>query len=256
MAADKKATFVSFVSDRGGVGKSTTLTQLARRLTLEGKSSLVIDMDIDSPGLSFTLPDAEAGLVDLLLEFLDTPEESTIVCAIVRRDFNLIRQQFCVEYTEAMHPIDFMPAGKIDEQYPDRVFRLNIADMYLEGIGQPLIMELKSLIKNVGLYDYIFVDSTSGLSDTAGIVTRDLADKIIYLYRINRQAAKGLELMVGAIQANCQAPILFTTIGVDKDALSDKVYNEVLGVFDRYMREGDIHTESINWEVIYEFISM
>ncbi|CAM2802858.1 ParA family protein [Rariglobus hedericola] len=61
-----------FFSLKGGVGRSTALTMLAYRLAQEGKNVLLIDLDLESPGLSGLLlpPDkmAEFGIIDWLLE--------------------------------------------------------------------------------------------------------------------------------------------------------------------------------------------
>ena len=61
-------------SVKGGVGRSTTAAVLARHLAREGERVLVVDLDLESPGLSSAMlePDArpEFGIVDWFVEDL------------------------------------------------------------------------------------------------------------------------------------------------------------------------------------------
>jgi hypothetical protein len=63
---------VVFHSIKGGVGRSTALAILAYRLAKDGKNVLVIDLDLESPGLSNLLLSADVsatyGVVDWFLE--------------------------------------------------------------------------------------------------------------------------------------------------------------------------------------------
>lgn len=66
------ATWVTLYGFKGGVGRSTASAVLARALAAEGKCVLIVDLDLESPGVSAVALAAEDepdhGLVDLLVE--------------------------------------------------------------------------------------------------------------------------------------------------------------------------------------------
>lgn len=68
-AIDRRIALYGF---KGGVGRSTATTVLARELADRGRCVLVIDLDLESPGVSALLRDADAlpehGVVDHLVE--------------------------------------------------------------------------------------------------------------------------------------------------------------------------------------------
>ena len=67
-----KPAIVSFFSFKGGVGRTTTLVATALTLARHGHRVAVVDLDLESPGIStFFLPDTEEsppGMIDYLLE--------------------------------------------------------------------------------------------------------------------------------------------------------------------------------------------
>lgn len=71
-AANNKPPRLVFYGLKGGVGRSTALTMLAYDLARNGKNVLLIDFDLESPGLSGLLlpPDrlADCGMVDWFIE--------------------------------------------------------------------------------------------------------------------------------------------------------------------------------------------
>src|SRR6266571_2993520 len=58
MSQEKPATFVTFYSFKGGVGRSMALINTAGILAGRGFRVLVIDLDLEAPGLSYLSPDA------------------------------------------------------------------------------------------------------------------------------------------------------------------------------------------------------
>ena len=84
-----------------------------------------------------------------------------------------------------------MPAGLFNRSYAQRLDALNLSALYREGVGEPLIRAFKKKVAEAGLYDYVLVDSRTGMSEGAGICTRDLADHVIILSGLNRQNVEG-----------------------------------------------------------------
>jgi len=84
-----------------------------------------------------------------------------------------------------------MPAGKFDDEYGARLELLGLGDLYREGIGEPLIRSFKEILACSGQYDYVLVDSRTGISEEAGICTRDLADHVMVVTGLNHQNVEG-----------------------------------------------------------------
>ncbi|MBI1929889.1 ParA family protein [Candidatus Poribacteria bacterium] len=211
---ERKPIFVTFYSFKGGVGRTMALVNAACILAGRGRRVLMIDFDLEAPGLT-TLAlkqlgvegeDCPAGLVDLIHDVLTDPANSALadkenptryaqkyVCSLKIPE-NLIRRDG--------GKLDLMPCGRLDATYEERLYAINFAELYAEGIGQPLFKHLKNLIRDSGLYDYILIDSRTGFSDEGGISTRDLADHIALLMGLNRQNIDGTVRFLTRLKAS------------------------------------------------------
>ena len=69
---------ITFYSYKGGVGRSLVLANLAKRLVEFGKSVVMLDFDLEAPGLPFKfgarkiLDMKKKGIVDFVSEFQKT----------------------------------------------------------------------------------------------------------------------------------------------------------------------------------------
>jgi hypothetical protein len=75
--------------------------------------------------------------------------------------------------------------------YQQRLYSIKFDRLYEEGIGQPLFRHFKKVVRDSNLYDYVLIDSRTGLSDEGSICTRDLADHLVVLTGLNRQNVEG-----------------------------------------------------------------
>ena len=210
---ERKTIFVTFYSFKGGVGRTMALVNAACILAGRGRRVLMIDFDLEAPGLTMlalkqlasptqTRP---AGLVDLILDVLTDPANSPLadkknparyveyVCSLNIPE-HLIRMEG--------GKLDLMPCGRLDAGYEERLYSIDFAELYAEGIGQPLFKHLRNLIRNSKLYDYILIDSRTGFSDEGGISTRDLADHIVVLTGLNRQNINGTVRFLTRLKAS------------------------------------------------------
>lgn len=219
------ASFVTFYSFKGGVGRSMALINTAGILAGRGFRVLVIDMDLEAPGLSYLNPDApdqpsptpnprhslQPGFVDLLFDAKERGSESDL--------FALPAVEIEKRYTQSYRlppglgkfddgSLRIMPAGKFDGLYAKRLNDLNFRKLYEEGVGEPLIRVFKKKFAEAALYDYILIDSRTGFSDEAGICTRDLADYLMILSGLNRQNVEGTCEFLKSLQAATKATFL------------------------------------------------
>jgi len=60
---------------------------------------------------------------------------------------------------------------------------------------------LKSIKLKDNPFDYVLIDSRTGLNDQAGICTQVLSDLLIVLFRLTSQNLDGLEHLIPAIRS-------------------------------------------------------
>jgi Tfp pilus assembly protein PilF len=204
-----KASFITFYSFKGGVGRSMALINTAGILAeRRGFSVLVLDLDLEAPGLSYLDPEApdaasaqaqpefpfQPGFVDLLTDAKERGQEADL--------FALSAADIEAKYTRKIKIPDdlrefsdgalrIMPAGRFDHNYARRLDALNLNALYRNGVGEPLIRAFKKKLAESGRYHYVLVDSRTGISEGAGVCTRDLADHVMILSGLNRQNVEG-----------------------------------------------------------------
>lgn len=209
---ERPAPFITFYSFKGGVGRSMALINVAGIMAgKRGFRVLAIDFDLEAPGISYLDPEnpeageglrdrqemlQQPGIVDLLLNAKTEGEDGDL--------FTMPMADVIEKYTrrvrlpEGMGDFDdgelrIMPAGRLapGSGYTIRLRDLDLAGLYQEGLGEPLIRALKKLIVEADLFDCVLIDSRTGFSDEAGVCTRDLADHLVVLSGLNRQNVEG-----------------------------------------------------------------
>lgn len=154
-----------FYGFKGGVGRSTALMMLCWHLARVGKRVLVVDMDLESPGLSGLvdprLETSSFGILDWLVSE-DVGEGSGLIDGIVARSF--LAQGLDGEIIVA-------PASAANDPfYLDKLSRVyapatgGVAQTGLRGRFTPLLKELVAKV----MPDVVLIDSRAGLHDIAG----------------------------------------------------------------------------------------
>ena len=86
-------------------------------------------------------------------------------------------------------PVTFMNSGVQDETYVDRMQRLDWETMYKRlSMGQ-FLEELRTEWKEV--FDFVLIDSRTGVTDTGGICTVQLPDILVAFVSTNTQSLQG-----------------------------------------------------------------
>ena len=169
---------------------------------------LVLDLDLEAPGLTYLNPESpdvsptqdqpelplQPGFVDLMTDAKERGEAADL--------FKLSDADLEDKYSRMIKIPDslrefpdgslrIMPAGLVDHDYARRLDALNLNALYHDGLGEPLIRAFKKKLAESGRYHYVLVDSRTGMSEGAGICTRDLADHVMVLSGLNRQNVEG-----------------------------------------------------------------
>jgi MinD-like ATPase involved in chromosome partitioning or flagellar assembly/Tfp pilus assembly protein PilF len=230
-----KASFITFYSFKGGVGRSMALINTAAIMAERGFRVLVVDMDLEAPGLSFLMRDAgvkeplQPGLIDLLADAKERGEEADLFALPVEQMLNGYTCPYPMprpKNSPAPGVLNIMPAGKLDGDYTKRFDGLNLRGLYEEGLGEPLMRAFKKKIAESGLYDFVLIDSRTGFSDEAGVCTRDLADYLVVLSGLNKQNVEGtsnfLRVLRGATGGKANFMVILSPVPNGEDELTGK----------------------------------
>ncbi|MBI1929729.1 AAA family ATPase [Candidatus Poribacteria bacterium] len=175
---------ITFYSYKGGVGRTMALANVAVLLTQWGYKVLIVDWDLEAPGLENFFKkylDLETvaqhkGVTDLLDYISGKPVNWQ----------DLLVRIMLPDSPEALH---FLTAGQRDEDYFSRVRNLNLKAFYKQE-GGFLIEQLRNEWK--GAYDYVLVDSRTGITDIGGVCTIQLPDILVLLFTANDQSLNGV----------------------------------------------------------------
>lgn len=201
---------VTFYSYKGGTGRSMALANVAWILASAGKSVLVLDWDLEAPGVHryfrpfLTDPDVASseGIIDFVTEYC---------LRAVDMGPDDVTEEWCREqadldaYTTSLDwsfpsegGIDFVPAGRQGAEYSTRVNTFDWKRFYDRFRGSLLIGSLRA--KLVEDYDYVLVDSRTGVSDTSGICTLQLPDTLAACFTMNNQSIQGMHAALTSIK--------------------------------------------------------
>jgi hypothetical protein len=177
-------TLVAF-SLKGGVGQTTALAMLAWHLARCGKRVLVIDLDLEEPGIgSMLAPILPAfGLVDWLAECLNRPADSALLKRCVAE---------CPIALETPGTVSVMPAyGTQTRNYVSKLGRIYTPSMNDDGQLIGLAERLFDLIRLVqdlpGHPEIVLMDTRSGFHDIGSAAMTRLGAQVLLFTRNDKQ---------------------------------------------------------------------
>lgn len=173
----------TFYSFKGGVGRTFILTNVAAILARWGHSVLCVDWDLEAPGMHhyfarWVTRDLGRGVVEWISEFAAGAPMSWRDCTVR------------LKLPELPGRIDFLPAGRFDETYPQRMQEISWETLYAErDLGRYLEDFRKEVLAE---YDFVLVDSRTGITDIGGICTAQLPDILVLCLTANNQSLLGV----------------------------------------------------------------
>ncbi len=167
----------------------------AANLVEQGKKVLVVDFDLEAPGLdTFNLDwgkhATRKGLVDYVVEFLSTDIAPELDDYVYSGSFK----------KDSKGELWLMPAGERSVEYHNRFNSINWRHLYEHRDGYLLFENLKAQWKNLLNPEYVLVDSRTGHTDVSGICTRQIPDATVLLFFPNKQNLSGLVPIVNRIR--------------------------------------------------------
>lgn len=188
---------VAFYSFKGGVGRTTALIHVAWLLVKQGKKVVVVDLDIEAPGLSKALDlddSPEVGIVDYFYERAYAPDGA---------DYEIQIGDILAEYRDQQlgdtrgGRFFVVPTGKLDLDYLAKVDDLK-ASTWVNGnesLWDVFTRDIKKQIEP----DLILVDSRTGLNQWGAFSLVQAADSAILVLFPNAQNAEGAKILVQAL---------------------------------------------------------
>jgi cellulose biosynthesis protein BcsQ len=201
---------VTFYSYKGGTGRSMALANTAWVLAASGYRVAVIDWDLEAPGLHRYLRpylrdstlEASDGVIDFVIAFADaarptegSPPPSTSTATSGGNwfdklaDLRMYARAVAWDGFPAPGRIDFIPAGRQDAGYSVRVNSFNWQHFYTKLGGGIFLEETKRRLR--AEYDYVLIDSRTGVSDTSGVCTVQMPDTLVVCFTLNEQSMHG-----------------------------------------------------------------
>lgn len=191
---------VTFYSFKGGVGRSQALMNVAVEMALGGRRVLVVDFDLEAPGLHsyrpFSRKKKHKGIVEFVDEYLDTAIAPNVSDFILQSD-NL----------GGGNKIWLMPSGRLDSSYAMRLSKINWNNLYSRNFGYLFFEDLKQQWREAINPDYVLIDSRTGHTDVGGICTRQLPDAVVAMMLPNHQNIAGMQQVISDIRLENESKI-------------------------------------------------
>jgi MinD-like ATPase involved in chromosome partitioning or flagellar assembly len=186
---------VTFYSFKGGVGRTMALVNLGAELARSGRKVLLVDFDLEAPGLE---------TFQLLKSHKQTPGIVEYVSAYLNSGQSPDVGDYVYEVTEnlpgAGGQLWIMPSGRQDDSYGRRLSSIDWQELYSRHEGYLLFEDLKLQWKKAFDPDYVLIDSRTGHTDVSGICTRQLPDAVVVLFFPNEQNLQGLTKVIQNIR--------------------------------------------------------
>lgn len=218
IASKSRPHIIAFYGFRGGIGRTIAAYNIANLMGATGRRVLLIDMDVEVPGITFSVGTVgeREWIRDLEARFLDNPKSKnenpgpgvTELLVSYMTDssagdwFGDNSHKIILPIPENLNlegrsvPVTLMPAAS----YNQRGYR-GLLDRFQEV--RPKLVEdrnefakhlgeyLKKTINELGDYDYVIIDCSSGNSEISTLACRYLADIVVMFSGLSDQHLEG-----------------------------------------------------------------
>ncbi len=186
---------------------ANTAVQLARR----GRRVLIVDWDLEAPGLGLyftkgeaaprltvTPPSDATGLMGLLLDAAASgsgqPEEAKLKSRLHRITVPPADPASSLNPLPTPCAIDLLGSGIGSDSYGQHVGEFSWTVFFAERKGGSWLEELRNQWR--ATYDFVLIDSRTGLTDSGGVCTVQMPDCMVLVFTSNEQSLEdGLRLI-------------------------------------------------------------
>jgi MinD-like ATPase involved in chromosome partitioning or flagellar assembly len=181
----------TFYSFKGGVGRTMAVANVATLLARSGKSVLIIDWDLEAPGLHKFFVDRDPHLAAALavkpgiIEILTSVKEGKPLdwkeCVVSIGNLGASR-------------LDLINAGRWSQNYSENLQQIDWAELYERHEIGELFERLRDEWKKT--YDYVLLDSRTGVTDIGDVCTAVFPDVLVVLFVTNVQNLEGSRYII------------------------------------------------------------
>jgi cellulose biosynthesis protein BcsQ len=194
---------VTFYSYKGGVGRSMALANTAVMLAKWGHRVLMIDWDLEAPGLeNFFFKKEELprvltqkGLLDFLL--LSTNDDEAI-----QSEWKNWLHDIQISELNLKGSLQLMTAGQRDIGYNQRLRDFDVSFYYENKNGGQHLLHFREVLK--ADFDFVLIDSRTGVTDHGGITTIQMPDLLVLPCTATEQSLQGVKKVALSAQKGQQ----------------------------------------------------
>jgi CO dehydrogenase nickel-insertion accessory protein CooC1 len=190
---------VTFYSYKGGVGRTMALANVSWILASNGKRVLAVDWDLEAPGLhKFFHPFLDESTVGATPGVIELINDYTSAALDPQSRSNDWHSEYARAERHAVSldwnfpdggRLDFLSAGRQNRDYSAAVCTLDWDNFYERLGGGHFFRAMRNDMKKK--YDYVLIDSRTGLSDVADICTIELPDVLAVCFTLSDQSIEG-----------------------------------------------------------------
>jgi cellulose biosynthesis protein BcsQ len=199
MSGSGDGQIITFYSYKGGTGRTMAMANVAWIIASSGNRVLAVDWDLESPGLhKFFHPfldestiTATPGVIEIINDYATAAvnpsprsDDWYLECARVERHAVSLDWTF-----PEGGKLDFLSAGRQNRDYSAAVCSLDWDNFYDRLGGGRFFRAMREDMKRN--YDYVLIDSRTGLSDVADICTIELPDVLTVCFTLSDQSIEG-----------------------------------------------------------------
>jgi cellulose biosynthesis protein BcsQ/energy-coupling factor transporter ATP-binding protein EcfA2 len=207
---------ITFYSFKGGTGRSMALANVAWILASNNKRVLTVDWDLEAPGLHryyspFLLDKnlkASQGVIDMVVDFSTRAMTPFKEGEEKNKDWHLPfadvrRYAVSIDWRFGSGCLDLLPAGRQGPNYSTRVNSFSWDNFYERLGGGTFLEAVKASMRDN--YDYVLIDSRTGVSDTSGICTVQMPENVVVCFTLNNQSMEGASEVAASIVSHQRA---------------------------------------------------
>lgn len=188
---------IAFYSYKGGVGRTLALSNVAMRLASFGKKVVMLDLDLEAPGLHCKFSNhqlekkMESGIVDYIYEY-----------AVNHTALPSIKPYVCHLRGTRGEALDLIPAGNPrSSEYWRKLSAINWYELLYgeDATGVSFFLDMKDKIEKELRPDYLLIDTRTGITDISSLTVSLLADRLVILSANNQENWEGCQRIVRSV---------------------------------------------------------